>query len=292
MTKPTIDIDLYRDWIQLLRDELVGRGYPVPDDDPPQAVAFKCFSARLRAIDCRPRTVYQAKSLICDADYASAIRNIEALAASGGDLKPHLSKYLLKSNFHDPLLNDWGIHHLHLGNEQDGSGFIKRTGPLLFAHVTPESLYLIAVKDHDAWTDIDLLETILANWPELLDRCELRNSSGSVLTQPELKALRKKNMQVALRLSNGRAYLPMGGGSMCSGVNMRFVIHHDRFVHFLTEIENDIRSNLNEKRAQLPHGKSFGSPPTFKLQLVNGAPIVLETTAIHGYWYPLSSMTA
>ena len=60
----------------------------------------------------------------------------------GIDITPHLSKKLTDLNYDDPLLNDWGIYHLHLGTEFDKRGFVNRTGPpLYFFRVTLFLLY-------------------------------------------------------------------------------------------------------------------------------------------------------
>ena len=51
----------------------------------------------------------------------------------GEDLT-HLSKRITDLDYNDALLNDCGIHHLHLGIDVDDSGFDTRIGPLLFVH--------------------------------------------------------------------------------------------------------------------------------------------------------------
>jgi hypothetical protein len=45
------------------------------------------------------------------------------------------------------MLNDWGIHHLHLGTKiSKNTGFVERTGPLLFVKFEKNVAYFIGVK--------------------------------------------------------------------------------------------------------------------------------------------------
>lgn len=65
----------------------------------------------------------------------------------------------------DLLLNDWGIHHFHLGLAPEPGGYQQRTGPLLYAWVADSDLYAITIQAHAAWTDEVLLNEVLDHWP-------------------------------------------------------------------------------------------------------------------------------
>ena len=53
----------------------------------------------------------------------------------------------------DGLLNEWGVHHLHLGTKSysKNHAFIARTGPLLLALIAEDDFYAINVYLHGAW---------------------------------------------------------------------------------------------------------------------------------------------
>lgn len=51
----------------------------------------------------------------------------------------------------DFLLNVMGFHHFHLGMELDESGYIKRTGVVLFAYATRDEFDAIALLDHSVF---------------------------------------------------------------------------------------------------------------------------------------------
>jgi hypothetical protein len=59
------------------------------------------------------------------------------------------------------LLNEWGVHHLHLGaapSSRDPS-LIERSGPVLFARINPDDFYAINVYSHGAWEQTSVLES-------------------------------------------------------------------------------------------------------------------------------------
>lgn len=204
-----IVIDLHGDWIEILRNDLSAAGYSVPASDDALAVAVKYFNVHLGDIELKHRPVFRASGLSYDSSLGPAIDEIERKAIAGEDLTPHLSTRFLDINYHDPLMNDRGLHHLHLGSKLRGDGFIERTGALLFAKVTEESLYVVAVLDHDDWANERLLEEIVASWPELLEPYEMNGvvGLGTVISAADRKGLRKANVstmtQQALRPTRG-----------------------------------------------------------------------------------------
>jgi hypothetical protein len=57
-------------------------------------------------------------------------------------------KHLNRRRDLDLLLNDWGIHHLHISTAIESDGFVARDGPLIFAVFKPLVAYLIEVMNH------------------------------------------------------------------------------------------------------------------------------------------------
>lgn len=274
-----ITIDLYSDWIKILRGFLKQGGFKVKPSDSQFEVAVKYFNLKLREIPQQPRKVHKAKAFSYDAKYQKAIAAIESKAASGKSLMPHLSKSFLDADYNDSLLNDWGLHHLHLSTNIGSSGFTERTGPLLFARVLPGDFYMIAVLPHGSWTNRQLLEEILANWPQLLAPYELKGivGIGHQITEKEHAQLRKGNVQAILQLSNIKVYTAMGGGTATDGTNIRVVMEHDRWANYIREIEKAVKANHKTWEAALPLGRKFSNPPTFKLILdEKSIPVVLE----------------
>jgi hypothetical protein len=84
----------------------------------------------------------------------------------GIDLRPHISRKIVDLHFDDDLLNEWDIHHLHLGTTLDANGFVKRTGPVLFVRFDRQNAYFINVLGHGSWTNQDMIRIIHRKWPE------------------------------------------------------------------------------------------------------------------------------
>lgn len=93
---------------------------------------------------------------------------LENKITNGESLFPHQSKSVSNLTSEDCLLYSWSIHHFHLGETLEIGGFIKRTGPVLFAYVTDDAFYMIDIKQHGTWSDKGLLQTLYENWPSLL----------------------------------------------------------------------------------------------------------------------------
>jgi len=278
-TAPNIKIYLYSDWIEILRGLLHAGGFKTNPKDTQFEVAVKYFNLKLREITPEPRTVYKAKAFSHDAKYQKAIYEIERKASSGESLTPHLSKFFLDPSYNDSLLNDWGLHHLHLSTKIGPAGFTERTGPLLFTHVLPGAFYMVAVLPHGSWTNRRLLEEMLKNWPQLLARYELKGAIGLQhhVTEKEHAQLRKGHIQTILQLSDNKAYTSIGGGVATDGTNIRVVMAHDRWANYIWEIEKAVKANHKVWQAALPPGRSFSNPPTFKLILdEKSIPVVLE----------------
>lgn len=281
--QPDIIISLFADWLGIVKSQLVAAGYKPAPDNEPLRVAIQYFNVQLRQIDALPRTVEVAADFACTSDLRPVVDEIIRKTSAGEALTPHLSRLLLDADFNDPLLNDWGLHHLHLGKKVESDGFIERSGPLLFVMVRDLKLYVVGVRPHQgAWTDESLLETVAANWPHLLAPYEAKgiHPSGEPVSPKDRAALRKAGVLTPTQLSNGKLYFPPGGGINTAGSNIRTVVRYDQIVKQLRQIEQDFRENLATKSALLPPGKQFGSPPTFRLGFDGqGRFLVYEATA-------------
>lgn len=96
-----------------------------------------------RVVPPQPRTVHKShpfrqNSLTVQraSDLTSMIADIEA----GRDLKKYLSRDIFRAAVKIPgarrrpdldlMLNDWGVHHLHISSTVEADGFVRRGGPL------------------------------------------------------------------------------------------------------------------------------------------------------------------
>jgi hypothetical protein len=182
---------------------------------------------RSRLVSMSPRQVHRSNVLMAnplssDLRYKPGLDAIVAKLLNGQDVTPHLSRairYGYKPTNSgrnrqdlDLLLNDWGVHHLHLSTAIEADGFVARTGPLLFAVFRPDDAYLIDIIDHGGWTRNHVIETIVAEWPSENLVWEMKGvlPSGRTWSEAERKDLRNAHISSYLEIG-GKLYMPAGG---------------------------------------------------------------------------------
>jgi len=144
----TLKAEFSSDWTGILRNALGRMGYTIPASMDAQTVAVTFFSVSKRRVEPARRKVFQSQEFTCPIEHAKGLDALKQAFESGADVSLHMSKRLDEPLYKDMLLNDWGVHHFHLGDGLDTDGFIKRTGPVLFARVTEDSVFMIDVKGH------------------------------------------------------------------------------------------------------------------------------------------------
>ena len=156
-------------------------------------------------------------------------------------------------DFQDCLLNDWGIHHLHLGLNIDESGFVVRTNDLLFVRFTDTAAYLLGILPHGRWAEPYLVEIIHRNWPQSIARYRLNDVIGTDAPQTEeaFRTARKHGYQVFFNPEPGYVYTPVGGGYSTAGTSVRALNDADHHAVWVRHLEKHIRENIDHYVAVL-----------------------------------------
>jgi hypothetical protein len=226
---------------------------------------------RNRFIPTRPRRVHcsgmlSARAQTLDPIYRNALDCIVAAFTQGLDLNAHLSKEV-KVGFQptaprishrrgrrkhlDLLLNDWGIHHLHLSTDIMPDGFVRRTTPLLFAAVRTDDAYLIDILDHgrDAWTRQYVLEVMVREWPDANLALEAKGiaTSAQPLTDTQRRNLRCNGYNASFVLG-GKVYMPSTGGLMSTGVSIQTFMRARCILEQTKLAQSEITKRLSECR--------------------------------------------
>lgn len=201
--------------IDILKRE--GVKFDAEAEATPQSAGAALFSFAQKLIPAAPRAVrlsaeLSAKLSALPPAIQRGVRLIETRSLAGESLEPHLSQRARNVIARDWLLNDWGIHHLHV--------HASRGPELLFVWVEDDALNLIDVRDHEAMAELELLEIILRNWPALLADCARpglhgrreRERTSSKESSKELDEARRAGVQPLVTLSDGKIYGPRGGG--------------------------------------------------------------------------------
>lgn len=215
-----------------------------------------CISDKIRNII--KKNIINGKNSKKEQEAIKVLKEFKIKFENGEDMNGHLSKNIYYSRLfkstgggtkdwksRDYLLDDWGIHHIHLNlknasNEKEMSN--NRGDYLLYIKVTDETIYFIDVTGHitENFNNIELLETMDRNWPYLLERylmpgVELLQNTNS----HDIKKSRR-NHQLLIYNVNGKVYFPMGGGLNSAGSNILFTERAEMFLEDIGIIEESI----------------------------------------------------
>jgi hypothetical protein len=229
-------VDLFNDWVAIAQQRLITAGFDVsglvatPKRSLEDTVGLAYFNALLHlTIPVRPRQVYKAGAFTCPPDLLDGLQLFEGKVVAGESLRPHMSGSVVKLSNHDNMRYDWGIHHFHLGTSTKADGFVKRTGPLVFAWVTDEAVYLIDTMEHGVWTQQQILYAVYTNWPSLLEPYQVNATELTYhATDDDIATFRKAQINTILKIADGVFVLPPGGGFAASGHSSAVV---DEFIH-------------------------------------------------------------
>ena len=237
---------------QQLAAEWGAEAQQIPDDD----VLISFFDSLRRRPAVRPRTLFVADDFQCPPDYEDGWKALQKKIVEGEDLRPHLSRRHASLDTLDGLLNEWGVHHLHLGTALAGnSGHAERSGPVLFARITDEDFYAINVYPHGAWENSSVLESLHRNWPDSIKNCRIKGIQGEPLTETQRRNLRKSNVQAATAMVDGTVYMSIGGGVASSGTSAEAVMCADMLWSDVERLQIAVQEQLEKF---LPHLRAGG----------------------------------
>lgn len=240
-----VKVDFWNDCVEWMRHELRVLGHTPPAE--PIEVAAQYVNLQRRRVRTRIRVVAVAKGLVVPAPRRDALDSLLRKMSAGEDLNPHLSRSVLRdANYDDALLNDWGMHHFHLGTRLEADGFVERTNDVVFAIVHWDRVFVAGIGRHGEWTAHRLIDAVEDNWPELLTPLALRG--GSRLSPEQHQLTRKSNVWAPTVLRDGRPVIAPGGGYATSGRSVRVSMRvgrmryamaalQERFMTLVPEIE-------------------------------------------------------
>jgi len=162
-----------------------------------------------------------------------------------------LSKKSIIAHEQDLLLNNWGIHHFHLG-ENIQNDFYQRTNNLLFVKVESDSVYFLDIKDHDNFSSIDFLKIIHNNWSHIIKQYKVDNMID-IQPKPnetEIMQLWKIGVQIAVTFTDTNnkevAYMPIGGGTTINNQSLDNALLLTKINRDCCNIEDFLKKNKNE----------------------------------------------
>ena len=213
-----------------------------------------------------------ANPLAQEPSYREPLEHIVQLLASGQEVTRHLSRRITtgyqpqqsKKNLKrrqdlDLLLNDWGVHHLHLTTIIEPDGFVRRSKPLLFAVFREDNAYLIDIMSHSNWARDSIPEIILRNWPQAGLIHELKGVIGSRQGFTEHERIQLRNSGVVSPIEmDGKVFI-FATGLSSAGTSMlavraagQLLDTLKRFEDYLTLHPDYIAEAFQEKGVALP----------------------------------------
>lgn len=212
-----IDSDFKQDWmIYLQKTGLPACGLKYTASITPEQNTIRFLNAHFRRVpSVKVRRVHESRELSIPLEYVLDYEKLAALIEVGGDLKPYLSRDILKKkrpDRNDGLLNSWGIQHLHF--RHDG------TDQLLFCVITETDVFVIQALPHDAenlWVNTQLVQILHDNWPALIARGKHSGLRPEEIPAAKRSSLRGYNANFPITVTDGTVYLPLAGGTMASG---------------------------------------------------------------------------
>lgn len=245
-SRMNFQIDLRRDWLDRLKQELHGMAYTIDPSTPDEQIPLIYFNAILRRIPQKRRRVHISSEFTCPTANQSGLQTLQAKIENGEDLTPHLSRLLKRANFDDDALNDFGVHHLHLGINVQADGFIERTGPILFALFQEDDAYLIQVYTHSDFSNREVVEIVHRNWPHVIANYAIPGVVDIAFNpdSDEIAELRKIHVNPSLQMDDGTVYLPLGGGLSTSGVSSTVARQSLRAAKLINEAKKSFEQNI------------------------------------------------
>jgi len=210
-----------------------------------------------RSISPSPREVFISKELSCPNEVNKGFDTLINALEHGDNVNIYLSSNLKRAGYNDGFLNDFGLHHFHLGTglccTGKSKGFINRTGPVLIAYITDKAAYLIGIYEHGEngspylWTDQFLIEVLHNEWPEILSVFKIRgiSSSAEIITPEQRKNLRTNSVNSFIEMPDGTIYSSIGGGITCAKTNTNLTVGFDRLYSEAKSILNELCLHIN-----------------------------------------------
>ncbi|WP_186320513.1 hypothetical protein [Fictibacillus phosphorivorans] len=213
-----------------------------------EQISHQYFNLHKRLVNPIKRKVMYSKEFSCPEDLKKGLRLVTDKIERGEDIRLHLSKEIFNLDYNDYLLNDWGIHHIHLGTKLNKYGYIERTGPVLFVRFTDQFAYYINVMGHGSWGKQELVRILSRNWPESISQFRLIGISGRnpKIKDSDVVKLREMHVMTFTEGQEGEIYAPFGMGITSSGMSVDAVRTSDYYLNRIKTIEHYIVQNCSK----------------------------------------------
>ena len=253
----SLKLDLRGDFYKCVENEvqrLIADGFKFSSKEKDVSYIAEFYNLIERIPVPRPRKILKEKTFSCPKELQKNLEVLENKIVKGESITNYLSKKIIDAHFSDSMLYDFGITHLHLGKEENSKdeAFVERTGKILYCVLKDDDAYFLTIDDHGKWSDIKLIEIIKDNFPELLEKYELKGviSLEHKITNEEREKFHKYHITPLLQLGN-KVYGSLGGGVMTNGFSRRGMMNAINQLRFVDYLEKEALSIYEENKESI-----------------------------------------
>jgi hypothetical protein len=252
LTPAQIEANFQSDWVTYLsKTGLPACGLNYIDSKGPEHNTIRFLNAHGKRIPAmKVRRIAESREFLVPPEYEAEYKELVEVVKAGGDLRPYLSRDILKKgrpDRNDGLLNSWGIQHLHFRHEGSDQ--------LIFCVIAEDDVFMIQVLPHSAkhhlWVNTQLIQVLHDNWPTLIARGKHKGLQPEIIPANKRSVLRKYNANFPITVNDGTVYLPPAGGTMASGDSQGDWVNCDKIFFELKHWQSIITQNAIEIRAAL-----------------------------------------
>lgn len=192
-----------------------------------------------------------------------------------------------KSRDKDWLLNDWGIHHLHVGMITDLDGFVSRSRSLpdvlLYVAFKRSTAYVIDLGDHSDLVGGRVIRSMIDAWPDEELALELGVQGVCRSTNDRARYELRKSGCAGHMVHNGKVYVSRTGGVSTAGTNLDCRIQADFILRQVGEFERMVGADPSFLRTMF-HQSGLRMPvlPQFRFKFrPHGFGAVERTTGVY-----------
>lgn len=243
-----IRINLWGSIEEICKKQLLKAGFKLPKTHHHDYLEL-LMNMNKRIIEPRKRRVHFHSSLRIPSENTKGFFTLVKKMELGLNINSYQSHHLERTDFHDGFLNDFGLHHFHLGETVQGTGkhkkYIVRTKNEVFAKVEQDDIYILGIFGHKRgekdfiFTDESLLQLLYDEWPHLLRPYILNRVTGQNLTAEERYNLRNNRANAFITFNDGTVVMSPGGGYMSNGLSAgvyREIVHLNRRLPYLKDL--------------------------------------------------------
>lgn len=224
-----------------------------PQETDIEKMLYQFFNTFMnKRVIAKPRSIFISKELEEKKLSNPIPRWLQDLTAivgkieNGNDINEHLNRDSFTVSYDDPMLNDWGIHHIHLSTTKSTAQqrFYDRGAYLLLAFFQAETTYLIDVLPHPNhqdkvfWSQKGFIEIIKNNWFELLQNWQIQGIIGVErdTSDTEHSHLREVQTNSPIQL-DGQVFMGPGGGITAAGTSIEVQRNCDNLLENLERFQ-------------------------------------------------------